>query len=173
MQQNCLHFPGSSKNKHSRTCLSSVSPPSFVLLFARLFLAFTQKIHWDPGLVGWVWVGLRAFCSWKMWGGGLDLCWEQGALYRNISVVLSRVWGLDHSLCSFSSAQSSSGKNLLLRPNLTLPDTTGNTHQIPSPRQLYFLWGKKKNRDKKPHFHQEHLIPFPPTSKGKTNRYFM
>lgn len=57
------------------------------------FWAFTQKIHWDPGLVGWVCVGLRAFCSWKVWGGGLDLCWEQGAQYRNISVAAQQSLG--------------------------------------------------------------------------------
>lgn len=160
-QQDCPHVPGSSRKKHSRTCLSGVSPSAFVLLFTRLFLGF----HTENSL--------------RSWAGGLGLggvvVWIcAGNREHNTGIfllLLSRVWGRDHSLWSFSSAQPSSGKNLLI-PSLTLPHTTGNTHQIPSPGQLYFLQ-KKKNRDKKPHFHQEHLIPFPPTSKGKTNRYFM
>lgn len=42
------------------------------------FWLFIQKIHGESGLVGWVWVGLRAFCSWKMWGGGLDFVENKG-----------------------------------------------------------------------------------------------
>lgn len=153
-QHNCLHFPGSSKNKHSRMCLSGASPLSFVLLFARLFLGFSHRkfieiLGWWGG-VGWGWGHfLHGRCGVVVW-----IC--AGNRGHNAGIflwLLSRVWGCGNSLGSFSSAQSPFEKNLLLISNLTLPDTTGDTLQIPSPGQLYFLCRKKKNRDRKPHFH--------------------
>lgn len=88
-------------------------------------------------------MGLRAFSSGKV----VWICaGNRGHPTGIFLLLLSRVWGCDNSLGSFSSTQPSLGKNLLLISNLTLPDTTGNTLQIPSPGQLYFLCKKKKKK---------------------------